>query len=49
MREFTYDALPARIVFGAGAARTRLAAEVERLGAARLLLIGVGPRRRSRA
>ena len=39
MREFTYDALPARIVFGAGAARTRLASEIERLGARRLLLI----------
>lgn len=39
MYEFTYEALPARVVFGAGAARTRLAAEVERLGATRLLLI----------
>lgn len=39
MREFTYDALPARIVFGPGAARTRLAGEIERLGATRLLLI----------
>jgi maleylacetate reductase len=39
MREFTYDALAARIVFGAGAARTRLAAEVERLGVARVLLV----------
>ncbi|GAA1246123.1 maleylacetate reductase [Pseudonocardia aurantiaca] len=39
MREFTYDALPARIVFGAGAARTRLASEIERLGARRLLLV----------
>ncbi len=38
-REFVYDALPARIVFAPGAARTRLAAEVERLGATRLLLI----------
>jgi maleylacetate reductase len=39
VREFTYDALPARIVFGPGAARTRLAGEVERLGAARVLLV----------
>jgi maleylacetate reductase len=36
---FTYDALPGRIVFGAGTARTRLAAEVDRLGVGRLLLI----------
>jgi maleylacetate reductase len=39
MREFTYDALPARIVFGAGAARIRLAAEVEGLGGRRVLLV----------
>jgi maleylacetate reductase len=39
VHEFAYEALPARIVFGPGAARTRLAAEVERLGASRLLLI----------
>ena len=39
VQEFTYDALPARIVFGAGAARTRLAPEIERLGARRLLLV----------
>jgi maleylacetate reductase len=39
MREFTYDALPARIVFGSGAARIRLAAEIERLGARRVLLV----------
>jgi maleylacetate reductase len=38
-REFSYEALPGRVVFGAGAARTRLAAEVDRLGARRLLLI----------
>ncbi len=37
--EFTYEALPGRVVFGAGAARDRLAGEVERLGAERLLLI----------
>jgi maleylacetate reductase len=37
--EFAYESLPGRVVFGAGAARTRLAEEVERLGAERLLLI----------
>jgi alcohol dehydrogenase class IV len=39
VQEFTYDALPARIVFGAGAARTRLAPEIEALGVSRLLLV----------
>lgn len=39
VHEFTYAALPARIVFGSGAARTRLPAEVRRLGAQRLLLV----------
>lgn len=39
MHVFTYDALPARIVFGPGAARTRLADEVARLEATRVLLI----------
>lgn len=37
---FTYDALPSRVVFGAGAARSRLAGEVERLGATAVLLVG---------
>jgi alcohol dehydrogenase class IV len=36
---FTYDALPGRIVFGAGAARSHLAAEIDRLDISRLLLI----------
>jgi maleylacetate reductase len=36
---FTYDALPGRVVFAAGAARRELAGEVDRLGARRLLLI----------
>jgi maleylacetate reductase len=36
---FTYDALPGRVVFGAGAARERLSAEVASLGAKRVLLI----------
>ncbi|MCW2719388.1 MAG: maleylacetate reductase [Pseudonocardiales bacterium] len=39
VHDFTYDALPARIVFGPGAARTRLADEVARLEATRVLLI----------
>ncbi|MDN5929999.1 MAG: maleylacetate reductase [Pseudonocardia sp.] len=39
MHSFTYDALPGRVVFGPGAARTELAAEVERLGASAVLLI----------
>ncbi|MGF1646077.1 MAG: maleylacetate reductase [Kineosporiaceae bacterium] len=38
-RSFTYDALPGRVVFGAGASRSALAAEVERLGATRVLVI----------
>ena len=38
-QEFTYEALPARVVFGPGAARTRLVGEVERLGVGRVLLI----------
>ena len=37
---FTYDALPSRVVFGAGAARTRIADEVERLGATAVLIVG---------
>lgn len=36
---FSYETLPARIVFGPGAARTGLAAEIDRLGATRLLLV----------
>jgi maleylacetate reductase len=39
MRIFTYDALPGRVIFGPGASRERLAKEVNRLGARRLLLI----------
>src|SRR5258707_12812614 len=38
MDRFTYVAMPARVVFGAGAV-SQLAAEVERLGATRVLLI----------
>ena len=36
---FTYDPLPVRVVFGVGAARSRLAAEVERLGMRRILVV----------
>lgn len=39
MEGFTYDQLPGRVVFGAGAARAGLADEVERLGARRVLVI----------
>jgi maleylacetate reductase len=38
MRSFTYEALPGRIVFGVGASREKLAGEVDRLGAKRVLL-----------
>jgi alcohol dehydrogenase class IV len=37
--EFSYDALPGRVVFGAGSARTALASEVDRLGARRVLVV----------
>ncbi len=42
MQPFARDALPGRVVFGAGAARTALAGEVARLGVSRLLLIPSG-------
>lgn len=42
---FTYEALPGRVVFGAGAARDSLAAEIERLGTSRLLLVAGGTSR----
>ncbi|HEX3737013.1 MAG TPA: hypothetical protein VHV53_05675, partial [Solirubrobacterales bacterium] len=42
-REFAYDALPGRVVFGAGAARRELAGAVEALGVERLLLIAAAP------
>jgi maleylacetate reductase len=38
MRSFTYAALPQRVVFGAGT-RSRLPAEVERMGASRILVL----------
>jgi maleylacetate reductase len=40
--EFVHQTLPQRVVFGAGAARTRLADEVAALGATRVLLITTG-------
>ncbi|PKV97666.1 maleylacetate reductase [Amycolatopsis echigonensis] len=39
MAAFVYDTLPGRVVFGAGAARTQLAAEAEALGAKRILVV----------
>ena len=39
MHHFTFDQLAARIVFGAGRARTDLAGEISRLGAERVLVI----------
>lgn len=39
VRSFVYSALPGRVVFGPGASRGRLAEEVDRLGARRLLLV----------
>jgi len=45
---FTYEAMPGRVVFGVGAARTRIAEELDRLGARRLLLLA-GEREESRA
>jgi alcohol dehydrogenase class IV len=42
-RGFTYEALPGRVVFGPGSARTELAEAVAALGFERLLLIAAGP------
>lgn len=39
MLQFTYDVLPGRVVFGAGIAQTAPAAEIERLGARRVLVV----------
>ena len=47
-RSITFEALPGRVVFGPRASRERLAAEVDRLGASRLLLIAT-ERERARA
>jgi alcohol dehydrogenase class IV len=43
LERFTYSALPGRVVFGAGAARTQLLPELAALGAARVLLIAAEP------
>ncbi|MBY8861418.1 maleylacetate reductase [Nocardia sp. CA2R105] len=45
MTAFSYDALPGRVVFGAGVARTGLLHEVDLLGARRILLIASGSER----
>jgi maleylacetate reductase len=37
--QFSYEALPGRVVFGSGASRTALAAELDRLEASRILLV----------
>ncbi|MDQ3794937.1 MAG: maleylacetate reductase, partial [Actinomycetota bacterium] len=42
MRAFTYEALPGRVVFGAGVSRDKLAEEVGRLDAERVLLVATG-------
>ena len=47
MLNFTYDQLPTRVVFGVGAF-DRLAAEVERLGATRALVLAT-PEQRDQA
>ena len=39
MKAFTYEALPGRVVFGAGASRDKLAEEVRRLDAKRVLFV----------
>jgi maleylacetate reductase len=39
MKSFTYEALPGRVVFRVGASREKLAEEVVRLGAERVLLV----------
>jgi alcohol dehydrogenase class IV len=39
MPGFVHDQLPSRVVFGAGVSRTALTSEVERLGAARALVL----------
>jgi alcohol dehydrogenase class IV len=39
MMSFVYEALPGRVVFGVGASKDKLAGEVDRLGARRILLI----------
>lgn len=38
-KDFVYEALPGRVIFGSGASREKLAEEIERLGSQRALLI----------
>jgi alcohol dehydrogenase class IV len=42
---FTYEALPGRVVFGVGASTARLAQEIERLGCERVFVIAAEPER----
>ncbi|MDZ4720662.1 MAG: maleylacetate reductase [Roseiflexaceae bacterium] len=39
MKPFTYDALPGRVVFGAGSSRSQLGPEIDRMGVQRVLLL----------
>jgi alcohol dehydrogenase class IV len=41
-RNFAYEALPGRVVFGAGTARRALAPEIDRLGGRRVLVVASG-------
>lgn len=43
MRDFRYDALPGRVIFGAGCSTTELEPELRRLGAQRVLLVVAEP------
>jgi maleylacetate reductase len=47
LRAFTYEALPGRVVFGAGASRDKLAEEVRRLDAKRVLFVATERERES--
>ncbi|MET9259931.1 maleylacetate reductase [Amycolatopsis sp. NPDC004079] len=42
MTAFAYNALPGRVIFGSGVAREQLTAEVEALGAKKILVIATG-------
>ena len=39
VREFTYESLPGKVIFGAGSSRLRLDAEIDREGFERILVI----------
>lgn len=45
MKAFSYDALPGRVVFGAGCSTRELGPELSRLGAQRVLLVVADPER----